>query len=494
MIVFRNKCLLCLIKCRHPECPEQIDWLRDVISWSSSLRSEISSPAAARSAAAAHAQRAKIDARDDGSKDALARGQSLLDKEHPSSAEIEERCRTVVDELGRLANAWAERQVALDQLIDWRCFLRDAKQLNALCAAQEAALATGTLLLQQNHVESERIQEELAAVNDRRKKLDVVVGVRRGALLRARPRAQFTRDTAEARSWVADKMAQLQLITGEVTDLEQLEREWTTLEDAVEQRGHDVKVDDNHVKSVQALADKLMQQGPTQHAVSVAARRDGVLLKWRALTGALQRYRERLAAALQLHSFNRDVQETSERLSCKAALFRSEECGRDLSAAHELKRRLEAAVREAGAIRDWIQQLKNDGAALARRCIKVGAAATAGGHARSDMLVDAIKEHKFEENLKETEKRLDRAEPDSVTDAQAQLEHLHETKIIPPDLLPSIFENALESDVLSSVLRTVHNNMDRFPHSVVAYLKNICRVKRFSALAMFLSAIDKECK
>ncbi|OWR51798.1 TPR-repeat protein [Danaus plexippus plexippus] len=64
--------------------------------------------------------------------------------------------------------------------------------------------------------------------------------------------------------------------------------------------------------------------------------------------------------------------------------------------------------------------------------------------------------------------------------------------IIPPDLLPSIFENALESDVLSTVLRTIHNNVDRFPHSVAAYLKNICRVKRFSALAMFLSAIDKE--
>ncbi|CAG9571753.1 unnamed protein product [Danaus chrysippus] len=34
----------------------------------------------------------------------------------------------------------AARQVALEQLIDWHCFLRDAKQMHALCAAQEAAL------------------------------------------------------------------------------------------------------------------------------------------------------------------------------------------------------------------------------------------------------------------------------------------------------------------------------------------------------------------
>ncbi|XP_061385003.1 spectrin beta chain, non-erythrocytic 1 isoform X2 [Danaus plexippus] len=576
---------------QHLELQTFLSAVRDVISWSSSLRSEMSSPAAARSAAAAQAQRAhhdalraEIDARDDGFKDVLARGQRLLEEEHPNSAEIEERCRAVVEERGRLANSWAARQVALDQLIDWHCFLRDAKQLHALCAAQEAALGSeisptssveevehqlkkheafekllatqdeklstlnshGDKLLQQNHVESARIQEELAAVNDRRKKLYVAVGVRRGALLRARARAQFTRDAAEARSWVADKMAQLQLITGEVTDLEdkikklqrhqaftaelaanrarleevgqlakelepdrevakeleQLEREWRTLEDAAEQRGRgleeaqdilefnqhldkieawirdkelmvqanetgrdyehctallrklddldsDMKVDDKHVKSVQALADKLLQQGPTQHAANVAARRDGVLLKWRALTGALQRYRERLAAALQLHSFNRDVQETSERLSRKAALFRSEECGRDLSAAHELRRRLDAAVREAGTIRDRIHQLKNDGSALARshpeqrEIIESQLSQLDEGWeqlqklaaARSDMLDDAVKEHKFEENLKELEvwvtetvKRLDRAEPDSVTDAQAQLEHLHETK------------------------------------------------------------------
>ncbi|VVD03115.1 unnamed protein product [Leptidea sinapis] len=113
-----------------------------------------------------------------------------------------------MEERGRLHAAWAARQVALDQLIDWHCFLRDAKQLHDLCSAQEAALGTeisptlsveevdnllkkheafekllvtqdeklsllnmhGDKLLQQNHVESQRIADELAAINERRKK------------------------------------------------------------------------------------------------------------------------------------------------------------------------------------------------------------------------------------------------------------------------------------------------------------------------------------
>ncbi|XP_023944527.2 RNA polymerase II-associated protein 3 isoform X2 [Bicyclus anynana] len=65
--------------------------------------------------------------------------------------------------------------------------------------------------------------------------------------------------------------------------------------------------------------------------------------------------------------------------------------------------------------------------------------------------------------------------------------------IIEPSKLPAIFENALESDVLADVLRALHAHPDTFTrHGVGEYLRSLCRVKRFSALAMFLSATDKE--
>lgn len=43
----------------------------------------------------------------------------------------------------------------------------------------------------------------------------------------------------------------------------------------------------------------------------MAARRDACLAKWKALTGALQAYRDHLAAALEIHSFNRYLSATS---------------------------------------------------------------------------------------------------------------------------------------------------------------------------------------
>ncbi|XP_069363525.1 spectrin beta chain, non-erythrocytic 5 isoform X3 [Maniola hyperantus] len=565
--------------------------VRDVTSWSTALRGEMSSSGSARSAAAAQAQRAhhdalraEIDARDDSFRAALASGQQLIADGHPNSQEIEERCAALLEERARLQGAWAARQVALDQLIDWHCFLRDAKQLHDLCAAQEAALSSeisptssveevehqlkkheafekllatqdeklttlnshGDKLLQQNHVESQRIADELLTINERRKKLYEAAARRREALKRARARAQFARDAAEARGWIADKLAQLPAHQGEVTNLEDkikklqkhqaftaelaankarvqevqtlarqltpdpevekqlehLHKDWQTLETATEQRGRgleeaqdilefnqhldkieawirdkemmvqanetgrdyehctallrklddldsDMKVDDKHVRTIQALAHKLLQQGPTQQAEAVSARRDAFLSKWRALSGALQSYRGRLTAALQLHSFNRDVAETAERVAQKAAQFGSAECGRDLSAAHELRRRHLARAAEASAIGDRIRALRADGDKLAHshpdHAKQISASLSELDKAwdklqqlsaqRTAILDEAIAEHKFDENLKELElwvsetvKRMEGAEPESVSDAEAQLEQHHERK------------------------------------------------------------------
>ncbi|XP_041968361.1 spectrin beta chain, non-erythrocytic 2 isoform X3 [Aricia agestis] len=576
---------------QHLQLHQLFSQIRDLMSWSAALRQEMANSGAARSAAAAQAQRAhhdalraEIDARDDSFRQVLATGQRLIADEHPSAAEIEERCGALAAERGRLAAAWAARQVALDQLIDWHCFLRDAALLHDLCATQEAALSTeisptssveevdtqlkkheafekllatqdeklttlnshGDKLLQQNHVESQRIADELLHINDRRKKLYETAARRRDALVRARARAQFSRDVAEARGWVADKLAQLSAYHGDVTNLEdkmrklkkhqaftaelaanrarlaeardladqlqpdddvtrdmrQLHDDWARLEHAAETTGRgleeaqdilefnqhldkieawirdkemmvqanelgrdyehcealirklddldsDMKVDDKHVRTIAALADKLLQQGPTAAADAVAARRDSCLAKWAALSGALQRYRDRLAAALQLHSFNRDVEETAERIGKKAALFGRDERGSELAAAHELRRRHAARAQEASAIADKLRALTADGRRLADshpehaedivdrlRALDEGWAELQRlAEQRTKLLDEAIAEHKFEESLKELElwvsetvKRMEGAEPESVADAEALLEAHQERK------------------------------------------------------------------
>ncbi|XP_026320893.1 RNA polymerase II-associated protein 3-like isoform X2 [Hyposmocoma kahamanoa] len=66
--------------------------------------------------------------------------------------------------------------------------------------------------------------------------------------------------------------------------------------------------------------------------------------------------------------------------------------------------------------------------------------------------------------------------------------------IIDPAKIPSIFENALESEVLSEVLQILAEHTDKFEGKVAAYLRGLASVKRFSALAMFLNSNDKQCK
>ncbi|XP_050676650.1 spectrin beta chain, non-erythrocytic 5 isoform X3 [Leptidea sinapis] len=574
----------------HHQLQQLLSEIRDVMSWSTALRSEMSASVGAASGSGAQAQRAhhdalraEIDARDDTFRNALEHGHALVSDGHPNAQEIEERCAALMEERGRLHAAWAARQVALDQLIDWHCFLRDAKQLHDLCSAQEAALGTeisptlsveevdnllkkheafekllvtqdeklsllnmhGDKLLQQNHVESQRIADELAAINERRKKLYEMAAARRTRLVSQRSRAQFQRDAADTRACLADKLAVLAAQHGEVTSLEdkmkrlqkhqaftaelaanrarlleveelaqelpekevarelqQLREDWRRLETAAEQYGRgleeaqdilefnqhldkieawirdkemmvqanemgrdyehctallrklddldsDMQVDDKHVRTICALADKLLQQGPSQAGEAVAERRDTFLAKWRALSGALQTYRDRLNAALQLHSFNRDVEDTNERIAKKAALFGSSERGRELQAAYELKRRHEARAAEASAIGDKIEALKAQGGALAkshpdhsseisgslRRLDEAWSKLQELGAARSSLLDQAIAEHKFEESLKELElwvsesvKRMSGAEPESVAHAEALLEMHQERK------------------------------------------------------------------
>ncbi|CAG9789926.1 unnamed protein product [Diatraea saccharalis] len=570
--------------------------VRDLISWCGGVVASLSSAGAAgvRDAASAQAARAEhdalrheLDARDASVRDALEHGQRLIKENHPAQQEVEERCEQLIEARARAAAAWGARQVALDQLIDLHCFLRDVAQLHDLCAAQEHALAVeippdcsveevdnqlkkheafekllatqdeklvtlnshGDKLLEQNHVESERIAKELKTINERRRKLHQSCADKRARLVRGRARAQFARDAADTRAWVADKLAKLHADNnqGEVTNLEDkikklqkhqaftaelaankarlqevkaladqlrpdkdvenelraLQRDWDLLEEATEKRGRgleeaqdilefnqhldkieawirdkemmvqahelgrdyehcsallrklddldsDMKVDDKHVRSICALADKLLQQGPTQQATGVAARRDAFLSKWSALSGALQQYRDHLAAALEIHAFNRDVEDTEERIAKKAALFASNERGRDLSAAAELQRKHNARAAEARAVGDKIVALQQEGTALANKYpehkkeIETSLQSLREGWdnlqrlaaKRSALLDEAIAEHKFEENLKELEvwvgetiKRMESVEPpENESEAKALLDQHHETK------------------------------------------------------------------
>lgn len=57
-----------------------------------------------------------------------------------------------------------------------------------------------------------------------------------------------------------------------------------------------------------------------------------------------------MAGALEIHSFNRDIDDTSQRVAEKAHVLSSEDIGRDLAGVESLQRKQEALERDMTAI------------------------------------------------------------------------------------------------------------------------------------------------
>jgi len=68
------------------------------------------------------------------------------------------------------------------------------------------------------------------------------------------------------------------------------------------------------------------------------------------LQGALSAYRETLAGALEIHLFNRDIDDTNQRVIEKSIAMNTNDTGKDLPAVEQLQRKQEAMERDMTAI------------------------------------------------------------------------------------------------------------------------------------------------
>ncbi len=98
-----------------------------------------------------------------------------------------------------------------------------------------------------------------------------------------------------------------------------------------------MRIDESRIKAINALADKLVRQGRND-ARAVQQRRDELNQRWRAMQGALGEYRQDLAGALEIHAFNRDVDDTEERITEKTILLNAADEGKDLPQVREIFR------------------------------------------------------------------------------------------------------------------------------------------------------------
>ena len=68
------------------------------------------------------------------------------------------------------------------------------------------------------------------------------------------------------------------------------------------------------------------------------------------MQGALSQYRETLAGALEIHLFNRDIDDTNQRVVEKSLAMNTNDVGKDLAGVEHLQRKQEAMERDMTAI------------------------------------------------------------------------------------------------------------------------------------------------
>ncbi|VDO69394.1 unnamed protein product [Heligmosomoides polygyrus] len=145
------------------------------------------------------------------------------------------------------------------------------------------------------------------------------------ALEEARDLLTFRQLVDRVMSWAHER--ELMVAAGEMgRDLEHCK----LLIDRLDGTKADSSVDEQTLEQINRLGEKLIGQGRTSRE-EVQQQQQHLNQTWNALHGKLAAYRRELAAALEVHAFNRDVDDTNERIHEKIAAMRCDDYGRDFA-------------------------------------------------------------------------------------------------------------------------------------------------------------------
>ncbi|XP_043493138.1 spectrin beta chain, non-erythrocytic 5 isoform X1 [Polistes fuscatus] len=308
----------------------------------------------------------------------------------------------------------------------------------------EEIKAKGETLLGQKHPASKEIHEQLVQLYASWRRLLVESGNRGRGLEEAQDILEFNNQVEKIEAWIRDKEMMVQAgDTGK--DYEHC----LSLQRKLDDVDSDMRVDDSRIKAINALADKLMKQGRDNESKTIQQRRDNFNNKWRGLQGALSAYRETLAGALEIHLFNRDIDDTNQRVMEKSVAMNTADVGKDLPAVEQLQRKQEAMERDMTAIEGKLNEHREEARKLSHKypdkanqinamlseVLTNWAELQRLTQRRRQALNQAYTLHKFEADLHELEiwvadtiKRMDESEPPTtISEAEALLE-LHQER------------------------------------------------------------------
>uniref|UniRef100_A0A182W3B1 Spectrin beta chain n=1 Tax=Anopheles minimus TaxID=112268 RepID=A0A182W3B1_9DIPT len=412
-------------------------------------------------------------------------GRKLVEQNHYDSENIRRRLREIVERRQKVKDLCALRRQKLANALLYAQFIRDCAEAGAWINEKQKKLEAdahsytaasnmedkvkklkklqafdaevnanegrirevrdkGEKLIAKKHECAGEIQDELVKLMQSWNVLLNELASRSRGLKEAQDILEFNTQLDKLEAWIRDK--EMMINAGETgRDLEHCNALRRKLDDV----DSDMRVDDQRIKNINQLADKLVSQDKVE-GKNVQQRRENFNNKWKSLQGALSRYRELLAGAYEIHVFNRDVDDTAERIAEKMLAMSVDDTGRDLIAVEALKRKQEAIERDMTAVEQKIREHETSAATLADKypdnainivekldeLKKQWNDLQSASVKRAEMLKQGYTAHKFTANVKELElwanemiKRMDSAtSPATIADCEAQIQLHNERK------------------------------------------------------------------
>ncbi|KAJ8309236.1 hypothetical protein KUTeg_014110 [Tegillarca granosa] len=220
----------------------------------------------------------------------------------------------------------------------------------------------GDVLLKKKHPESGEIRQRLQLLMSKWNELLKASNDRGKGLGEVKDILEFNEQVEKVEMWIREKEA----LVG-ANDLGRDYEHCCELQKkADDQESAGISVDDSRIATINNLADKLISHGKTDTAV-VKQKRNDMNQKWKKLQGELNGYKQRLAGALEIHAFNRDVDDINDRMNEKATLLSNEDLGKDLAAVEALQRKQEEVERDMTALQNQLEKIESVSGKLCRK-------------------------------------------------------------------------------------------------------------------------------
>ncbi|XP_058824690.1 spectrin beta chain, non-erythrocytic 1 isoform X6 [Topomyia yanbarensis] len=413
-------------------------------------------------------------------------GRKLVEQNHYDSENIRRRLREIIERRQKIKELCALRRQKLQNALLYAQFIRDCAEAGAWInekqkkleadassfadvtnmedkikklqkhqafqaevAANEGRIREvkqkGETLIAKRHQCAPEIEEEVRKLSESWKVLLKEVLSRGRGLEEAQDILEFNSQLDKLEAWIRDKEMMVNASdTGR--DLEHCNALKRKLDDV----DSDMRVDDQRIKTINVLADKLLTQDKAPNeSKNVQQRRNNFNNKWKSLQGALNKYRELLDGAYEIHVFNRDIDDTAERIAEKQLAMSVDDTGRDLNAVETLKRKQDTMQRDMTAVQQKIAEHEQRAALLAQKypdnAVNIEEKLEdlkrqwhnlqEASVKRADALENGYTAHKFTANVKELElwtndmikKMVSVTNPTTISECQAQIQ-LHQER------------------------------------------------------------------